>query len=168
MIHWISFNFIVNENSGWNQKFTQAFPGKHFWFLQGFLSESLPSTFLNTGTIVSTFEAMDDISAFEDMEPKPETSRIVLSASHAIEIYQSKLKLLQPNASDPCIKSEIMKIRGQSGPVAKCFGVSPKTVRDIWNRRTWAHTTYDLWSDGTGLCSSMAVRYLSLLFNAIF
>jgi hypothetical protein len=28
------------------------------------------------------------------------------------------------------------------------FNVSPKTIRDIWNRRTWATETRHLWKDG--------------------
>ncbi|KAJ1464532.1 hypothetical protein T484DRAFT_3644067, partial [Baffinella frigidus] len=30
---------------------------------------------------------------------------------------------------------------GNSQLLAKCFGVTPKAVRDVWNRRTWAHAT---------------------------
>jgi hypothetical protein len=30
-------------------------------------------------------------------------------------------------------------------PVSKMFGVSPRAIRDIWNRRTWEHATADLW-----------------------
>ncbi len=28
--------------------------------------------------------------------------------------------------------------------LAAQYGVSPKTIRDIWNRKTWAQTTADL------------------------
>jgi hypothetical protein len=92
------------------------------------------------------------------MEAKPQTSRTVLSPVQAREIYQCKLKLLQPNASDPCLKSMVLKLKGQSVPVAACFGVSPKTVRDIWNRRTWAHATHDLWSHEINHSPSVKVR----------
>ena len=51
-------------------------------------------------------------------------------------------------------------MKGQSVPVAQRFGVSPKTVRDIWNRRTWAHTTVHLWqeeeSSGIASCQGSA------------
>ncbi len=36
-------------------------------------------------------------------------------------------------------------IRGMSIPVSKMFGISPRAIRDIWNRRTWEHATADLW-----------------------
>ena len=34
-----------------------------------------------------------------------------------------------------------------SSVVSKIFGVSPKTVRDIWNMRTWRHCTQARWTD---------------------
>ena len=36
--------------------------------------------------------------------------------------------------------------QSESGPVSKLFGVSPRAIRDIWNRRTWAYVTKRLWS----------------------
>uniref|UniRef100_A0A7S0M491 Uncharacterized protein n=1 Tax=Cryptomonas curvata TaxID=233186 RepID=A0A7S0M491_9CRYP len=38
-----------------------------------------------------------------------------------------------------------LAMKGQSAPLAKRYGVSPKTIRDIWNRRTWAYVTIQLW-----------------------
>lgn len=42
---------------------------------------------------------------------------------------------------------EMMKERGGAGSldVADAFRISPKTVRDIWNRRTWVKQTRHLW-----------------------
>ena len=37
-----------------------------------------------------------------------------------------------------------MTIRGQSIPIAKTFGVSPKAIRDIWSNKTWAKATEHL------------------------
>ena len=34
----------------------------------------------------------------------------------------------------------------QCGPVSKLFSVSSRVIRDIWNRKTWANATKQLWS----------------------
>lgn len=43
---------------------------------------------------------------------------------------------------------EIMKENGGKGSmdVADAFRISPKTVRDIWNKRTWVKQTRHLWA----------------------
>jgi hypothetical protein len=38
-------------------------------------------------------------------------------------------------------------LSGQSAAVAKKFNVSPKAIRDIWNRRTWTQETHHLWTE---------------------
>ena len=46
-------------------------------------------------------------------------------------------------AGKPCPQSGTMKLwsRGQILALAKKFKVTPKTIRDIWNRRTWRNVT---------------------------
>ncbi len=99
-----------------------------------------------------------------------EKSRIVLSTVQAREIYKCKLELLRPNTTESCsdlgLKGIVLKLRGQSAPVAECFGVSPKTVRDVWNRRTWAHATHDMWGHESDHRPSVEVR-LSLSMRQI-
>ena len=34
-----------------------------------------------------------------------------------------------------------MSVRGMSGPISKVYGVSARTIRDIWNQKTWAYAT---------------------------
>ncbi len=64
----------------------------------------------------------------------------MLTPDQAIAIYMAKLNLAP---SDP---SNIgSTLRGLSLCVSKQFGVSPRAIRDIWNRRSWGHTTFDLW-----------------------
>ena len=36
--------------------------------------------------------------------------------------------------------------RARPAPPPQAFGVSPKAVRDIWNRRTWRRATRPLWT----------------------
>jgi hypothetical protein len=62
--------------------------------------------------------------------PRP---RAVLSKVQAIEIFQIKLA-----ADDSMIPSPSAEC------VAVTFGISEKTVRDIWKGRTWARETYHL------------------------
>ncbi len=71
----------------------------------------------------------------------------VLTSPQVIEIYKHKLRLLRPSTFESCLQSSTSRIKGQSVPVASLFGVSPKTVRDIWNRRTWAYATNFLWAE---------------------
>ncbi len=35
--------------------------------------------------------------------------------------------------------------KGRSGPISKLFGISPRAVRDVWNRKTWTYATKHLW-----------------------
>ena len=66
----------------------------------------------------------------------------MLTELDAIKIYEFKLSwMLNPSSPTP-----MRSLRGQSGPVAKLFGVSPRTVRDIWNRNTWSFASKGLWS----------------------
>ena len=60
-------------------------------------------------------------------------ARIILTAEQAAEIYSLKNFCLQGS-----------KHRGYSLPIAKKYGVSPKTIRDIWNRQTWTFATVHL------------------------
>ena len=73
-------------------------------------------------------------SSFVQERPR---ARIILTAEQAIEIYGLK----------PVPRTDLLKLprmRGLSLPIAKKYGVSPKTIRDIWNRRTWAFATVSL------------------------
>ena len=57
----------------------------------------------------------------------------ILTAQEAITIFVAR--------------KERSGIRDQvASRLALKFGVSPRTVRDIWNLRTWAETTRSLWS----------------------
>ena len=44
----------------------------------------------------------------------------------------------------------VQQVSGNSSEVARMFNVSPKTVRAIWNRRTWMRETKRLWTDQEG------------------
>ena len=61
--------------------------------------------------------------------------RATLTKEQAALIYT----LRPPDKDDP----NPNKMAGNSQLLSKRFGVSPKAVRDVWNRRTWAHATKD-------------------------
>ena len=66
---------------------------------------------------------------------KPETQpKSSLSEQNVSKIFM---------ACKPCALSGTMKLwsRGQILALAKHFKVTPKTIRDIWNRRTWRNVT---------------------------
>jgi hypothetical protein len=66
--------------------------------------------------------------------------RAVLSLAQVIEIYQYRKS---PHRERQCCDP----LLGRSVAVAKKFNVSPKTIRDIWNRRSWAQETRHLWTN---------------------
>jgi hypothetical protein len=62
--------------------------------------------------------------------------RAVLTEDQAIHIYSQREKT-------DCFGYQSLR----SASLAKHFDVSPKTIRDIWNRRTWANETRHLWTE---------------------
>ena len=75
--------------------------------------------------------------SYPDQIPHLKPRRIVLTKEHALEIYKLKMsETLSTNAHKPS--------QSPSRLVAKSYGVSPKTIRDIWNRKTWASVTQHL------------------------
>ena len=70
--------------------------------------------------------------------------RVVLTAKLAKEIYKRKLALLAQTASEYDFNAS-MSLKGQSVPISHVYNVSAKTIRDIWNRKTWKFATRDLW-----------------------
>lgn len=65
--------------------------------------------------------------------------RALLTKADAIEIYQSRP-----------VKSSVKCLHhGRTvTSLSKRFNISPKAIRDIWNRRTWVPETQHLWSEG--------------------
>jgi len=72
--------------------------------------------------------------------------RIRLNRTKAIEIYEHKLALLRPKSFHSCFSYDQSSLRGVSAKIAVKYGVSPKTVRDIWNHITWIIETQHLWN----------------------
>lgn len=75
----------------------------------------------------------------------PNVGKRKLTSQQAREIYAHKIILLVPKNFKSCICTSASRLRGQGEIVARQFNVSAKTVRDIWNHRSWALETCDLW-----------------------
>jgi hypothetical protein len=79
----------------------------------------------------------NNISSTDPIPP-----RAVLTETKVIEIYQHRRK----TPTHPQMFPFDPSIAGRTTYVARKFKVSPKTIRDIWNRRAWANETRFLWS----------------------
>ena len=62
----------------------------------------------------------------------------ILTEAQAKEIYQIYLAVFSP--STPTTKNTKRK-SSTSTRLAAMYGVSPKTIRDVWNGRTWTSVT---------------------------
>jgi len=97
---------------------------------------------------VSSSPAGSVVAKFDAEVPSPVTTpgvmseeksqqvpfKVLLTQEQAIEIYK-----VRPIDSTP-------NTRPTSIEVAEQYGVSPKTVRDVWNRKTWVKVTRPLWA----------------------
>ena len=70
----------------------------------------------------------------------------MLTEQQAIEIFKFRQACKERNPSSTSGFCRASLMRGKSSPLSKIYGVSPRTIRDIWNRRTWAYATIPFWS----------------------
>jgi hypothetical protein len=74
----------------------------------------------------------------------PANTRVILNNELAVEIYEEKLALNASTTFGSYLTDSRVKMRGKSAKVSKKYGVSAKTIRDIWNGRTWSCATRSL------------------------
>ena len=85
-------------------------------------------------------------------------------AEHQVEaIYMVKISIMADFSSrHSCNSGRLDAImRGKSGPLAKCYGVTSRAIRDIWNRKTWSYATERLWALEADHAGSLSVSCLS-------
>ena len=70
----------------------------------------------------------------------------MLDEQQVVVIYMAKLALMSQSHDAAAIKIKAQVVKGQSARVAVMYGVNPRTIRDIWNRHSWAYATRHLWS----------------------
>ena len=75
--------------------------------------------------------------------------RIFLNEEAAFGIYKYKTELTKAHQSygEHNLKTSYQPLRGKALIFASHFNVSPKTIRDIWARRTWQKATNELWRE---------------------
>ena len=70
----------------------------------------------------------------------------MLNEQQAVAIYMIKISLgAQNRTNNPNTNTEMQVIKGQSVRVSVMYGVNARTIRDIWNRQSWAYATRHLW-----------------------
>ena len=69
----------------------------------------------------------------------------MLNEQQVVEIYMTKLALQAHSRSDVPGMDMKKVIKGQSARVSIMYGVSSRTIRDIWNHQSWAYVTRHLW-----------------------
>jgi hypothetical protein len=68
-------------------------------------------------------------------QPKPRSCpQVVLSMEEALDIFSQRHSQV-----------DLQSLTAKSTALAATFGISAKTVRDIWCGRSWLEATFDLW-----------------------
>ena len=86
-----------------------------------------------------------------ELQPKfrlpPYLLKDMLTENDAVEIYKMKIALQNSTGlRSERLDSVSQSLWGKTRPVAKLFGTNVRTVKYIWNRKTWSHATKHLWS----------------------
>jgi hypothetical protein len=97
----------------------------------------------------------------------------MLNEQQVVAIYMAKQALQAQSRDDVPETNKAQVIKGQSARVAVMYGVTPRAIRDIWNRQSWAYATKHLWclepqlSEETAI-STHVVKVLLLPFLSCF
>ncbi len=70
----------------------------------------------------------------------------MLDEQQVVAIYKAKIALQMQSRGNAPDENKAQVIKGQSVRVAVMYGVTPRTIRDIWNRQSWAYATRHLWN----------------------
>ena len=87
----------------------------------------------------------------------------MLCEAQVLEIYTLKLCFLAQRGSPNPRAAWKLSMRGKCVPVSKVYGVSPRAIRDIWNRHTWGHATNKLWAQEQDGLKAICVHGSALL-----
>ena len=103
---------------------------------------------------VLTNMAQDSAKKIEISGKSLRSAKRVLTEKQAKEIYQIYLAKFSPSSS-------FMKIKNSTSTrLASMYGVSPKTIRDVWNGRTWTSVTSQVVHEGGVFAKLRGVCYL--------
>ncbi len=86
----------------------------------------------------------------------PPRKRAVLTDDQAAAIFRLRGSFSGANCSRD------RDFTSRSAMVSNMFGISPKAVRDIWNKRTWRHCTQALWTEEDNLQQAEYLKCLGM------
>jgi hypothetical protein len=69
----------------------------------------------------------------------------MLDEQQVVAIYMAKLALRAQCRDDASDANTTKVIKGQSVCFSVVYGVTSRTIRDIWNHQSWAYATSHLW-----------------------
>jgi hypothetical protein len=69
----------------------------------------------------------------------------MLDEQQAVDIYMAKLAMREQDRDDASSTNKTQGTRSKSVTVSVLYGVTDRTIRDIWNRQSWAYATSHLW-----------------------
>ena len=99
------------------------------------------------------------------LESERKNGRVVLNKTLAAEVYAHKLALTIPTSFKSCLQVASKKTKGESAKLALRYGVSAKTIRDVWNKKTWADATSHLWKKELYQVGPNASKLISEIFS---
>jgi hypothetical protein len=93
----------------------------------------------------------------------------MLCEKDVVEIYMVKLALWAQSRDDAPDTNKLQLIKGQSVPVSAMYGVTSRTIRDIWNRQSWAYATRHLWhlDPQLGVGDILSISIVKVLLDAL-
>ena len=89
----------------------------------------------------------------------------MLDEQQVVAIYMAKLALRAHCWDDASDENMIKGIKGQSVPFSVMYGVTSRTIRDIWNHQSWAYATRHLWDSDPQLSAENMVSLRSQLIS---
>ncbi len=68
-----------------------------------------------------------------------------ITEQQAIEIYKQKLEFMKSIRTESG-RTRTARMKSKCAELGSQYRVSPKTIWDVWNRKTWVVATSDLWA----------------------
>ncbi len=69
-----------------------------------------------------------------------------ITQAEALEIYQQKLYLMKV-IREEIPRNRAVRLKKECIFLASHYRVSPRSIREVWNRRTWVICTSTLWEE---------------------
>ncbi len=116
------------------------------WSAPASNSEDDGSSTCDVDVSQSYLEEIEGVLNWEHNAMQGPRKRAVLTDDQAAEIFNLRVPFTDATNASP---DRVFTSR--SMVVSRIYGVSPKAVRDIWNKRTWRHATRAFWTEADEL-----------------